>query len=111
VETEDPAVVLDPYDENERPEDEREHAEDVHGLERDGVPAREADAKGIEGTRPDVAVDDRERGDGEEEELPSPWLAGIPRRAALEGRRTFDDLAHSSICAPTSTTRFGGNRK
>jgi hypothetical protein len=104
-------VVLDPHDENERPEDEREDAEDVHGLERDGMPPREAHAKSVQRARPDVAVHDRERCDGEEEELPPPRLPGITRRAALEGGNTFDDLAHSSICAPTSTTRFGGNRK
>ena len=60
--------VLDRDDEQERVDDEREHAEHVVVRRRNGVRAEEALAHGVQRTRPDVAVDDAERGEGQGKE-------------------------------------------
>jgi hypothetical protein len=53
--------VLEQDDEDQRPEDEREHAEDVLGRHRDTGP-RETRRHGVQGTRADVAEHDAECG-------------------------------------------------
>ena len=64
----DEGEVLDGDDGDERPEDEREHAQDVGVRGRDAVLALDALFDGVERARADVAEDDAERADDERRE-------------------------------------------
>ena len=64
----DEGQVLDDDDDQERPEDEREDAEDVGVGRVQAVLAGEALLDRVEGRRADVAVDDAERGEPEHHE-------------------------------------------
>jgi hypothetical protein len=61
VGAEDEGQVLDGDDEDQRPGDEREDAEDIGGGRLDGMRAAEAFPERVEGARADIAVDDAER--------------------------------------------------
>src|SRR5206468_2462607 len=111
VEPQDPGVVLHADDQKERPEDQRQDPEDVLRLEGHRVPARKTDPQRVERARADVSVDDSQRGDGQQEKLAPARGDRISEGRAFEGRRSLGRPVHSSICAPTSTTRFGGSRK
>ena len=58
--------VLDRDGHNERPQDERQHPEDIWCVDRDRAGAGEALPEGVQRARPDVAEDDAERGDDRE---------------------------------------------
>ncbi len=60
--------VLDRDDDDQRVQDERQHAEDVVVRRRHGMRAEETLANRVEGARPDVAVDDTNRGEREREQ-------------------------------------------
>ena len=96
-EPQNPPVILQPDDEREGPENQREHAENVFGTEWHGVAAGEADPEGVQRARPDVAVDDPQRGRGEKEELPAARRDGVSNCHALGGRPRRRGCAHSSI--------------
>ena len=57
--------ILDRHDDDERPEDERQHAEDVGSRHRNRMSSGEAFAERIQRARPDVAVHDAERSKNE----------------------------------------------
>ena len=62
--------VLDGDDDQQRIDDQRQHAEDVRFGGRHGVRAEEALAHRVEWAGPDVAVDDADRGQGERNQRP-----------------------------------------
>ena len=79
--------VLERDDEGQRPEHEREHAEDVLVRGRHAVRPGEALLQRVERARPDVAVDDAERPQGQSPPAPCRWVARgarrrVPRRRA-----------------------------
>ena len=71
VRAQDEDDVLDADDEDERPDDQREDADDVRRGRHDAVLLPEALAKGVQRARSDVAVNDAERGEGEYAEAPA----------------------------------------
>ena len=71
VRPQDEGDVLDADDEDQRPDDEREDTDDVVVGRRDSVLRLEALAEGVERAGPDVAVDDAQRGQGEQREAAS----------------------------------------
>src|SRR5207302_7293178 len=75
-------LVLERDDDDERPEDERQHAEDVGGADRHAARGVEALVDGVERAGADVAVDDAEGAERQPGELPPVRMAG----SAMGGR-------------------------
>ena len=72
VQTHDEGDVLDAHDEDQRPDDEREHAVDRRDSGRQPVLGVEACPEGVERAGADIAVDDAQGGQGQSREAPSP---------------------------------------
>ena len=103
------AMYLIDDDDNQRVQDEREHAEDVVVRRRHGMRAEETLANRVEGARPDVAVDDTNRGEREREQRASlVGLAGCrhPSRedSTLDCRRRRD--INDAVVRTPSTLPF-----
>ena len=76
VGADDDDVVLDRHHEHERPDDQREHAQDVPGSHGDGVRSVKRLPHRIQRAGTDVPVDDTEGGEGEKREVTSSRLFG-----------------------------------
>ncbi len=73
--------VLEDHDQGERPEDQRQHTEDVGGRRLGAVPGHEALTDRVQRRRPDVAVDHAEGGQREGRQIAP---TGDPRRGVVE---------------------------
>src|SRR5581483_5828829 len=105
VRSHDDGEILDRHHQRERPEDEREHADDLLGAHRDALPRDEVDAlrERVERRRPDVAVDDAERPECRRRER-SPHRHLSPRTSDAHeprrSRRLGSDRSHRSVYRP-----------
>jgi hypothetical protein len=96
VGAQDEDAVLDRDDEDERPEDERQHAEDVGGRRGDGVRAVEALAQRVERAGADVPVDDAERGQRKNGEVAAARRDGV--RVSVSVRERGVDFCRGCSC-------------
>ena len=96
VGAQDEDAILDRDDEDQRPEDERHHAEDVLRRRGDGVRPVEALAQRVERTRPDVAVDDAEGGERKQGEVAPPRRGRV--RVPLRVRECGVDIRRRCSC-------------
>ena len=99
VGAQDEDAVLDRDDEDQRPEDERQHAEDVLGRGGDGVRAVEALAHRVERAGADVAVDDAERGERKNGKIASArrggmWMSVLVRERGVDVCRSCSCHSH-----------------
>jgi hypothetical protein len=94
IRTQDEDDVLDADDEDQRPENQGEHADDVRRRRHDAVLLLEAFPQCVEGAGADVAVDHSERGNREHGEPSSAWRSGN------------GDFVHGRICRSFDRHRF-----
>ncbi|MBS1246794.1 MAG: hypothetical protein H6R47_993 [Proteobacteria bacterium] len=78
--------VLHRHHDDERPEDQRQHAEHVGRRHLHGVRAMECLFHGVQGAGADVTVHDADGGDGECREVLAGWIGGLAH--AADARRT-----------------------
>ena len=107
--------VLDRDDEEERVDDERQHAEHVVVGGRHGVRAEETLAQRVQRAGADVAVDDAERRQRQREQaarlavrLRPSMLSGANRRFGNEGTRGFSGPGSARVCQPFDYRRTAG---